>query len=477
MERYQQIMPLIQKAAEFLSTERDRGSRFFCVAHHDADGMVAAGILGAALKGSKATINYKFSYAINEKVITSLDEDSFDILVFVDSGSTQLETILRIYPSKKIVIIDHHKTIFDPSEEKPSLIHVNPWLVGISGTLSICAGGLAYLIVKEMGNFDHLAPFAIVAAIAEYQDSEGRLEGLNSLILEESEDKGLLKRNNDIRLLGRETYSLYNMLFISFPVLPSLTTKSDECKYFIKDLGLNENQTWRDLTQDQKLRFINKLKERMTKVGLPKSAIENLSGDVYTLTKEKEGTMRRDAREFGFMLNACARRNAPLIGLGLITEGDNEKYEQALQLFKDDTDKLFEGINEVRNSRKDFSENLEYVYSDKIEPKMVGTVCTMVLTSDLQSCSKTLVCMAKEDDQVKLSARCHMAAARKEGINVGSALKAAAKKSEGIGGGHDNSAGGFIKKARIQEFLKSLDEELKNQIKMKRQLKLTDFIE
>jgi single-stranded-DNA-specific exonuclease len=258
------------------------------------------------------------------------------------------------------------------------------------------------------------------------------------------------------------------MLFISFPVLPTLTTHLDECQKFIQELGLDENSTWKDLTPVQRTRFIAKLKERMTSVGLPKSGVENLSGKVYTLSKEKAGTMKRDAREFGFMLNACARRNFPQIGLELIMQGNGTKYEQALILFQDDTNKLFEGIKDAATSRINVSDNLEYVYSEKIEPKMVGTVCTMVLTSDLHSFSKILVCMAQDEDNVKLSARSNMASAKEAGINIGSALKSAAEKSEGFGGGHDFSGGGFIKQDKIDDFLAFFDEELKNQVAQKK---------
>ncbi|MHA1144855.1 MAG: DHHA1 domain-containing protein [Candidatus Helarchaeota archaeon] len=469
MEEYQKLLPDIRKVAKFLLSEKKRGSRFFCVAHLDADGIVSAGLLGVALQNEKKNISYKFAYSINEKVISSLDPDSFDTLIFVDSGSTQLETILKLYPDKKIVIVDHHKTIYEPSDEESThLIHANPWLVGIDGTLSICAGGLAYLIIKEMGDFEHFAPYAIVAAIAEWQDAEGSLIGINTVILDECEKKGYVKKENDIRLLGRETYTLLNMLFISFPVLPSLTAHLEESQKFINDLGLNENDKWHDLTVDQKNLFINKLKERMTEVGLPPKVVKNFSGDVFTLCNEKKGTMRRDAREFGFLLNAAARRNAPELGMDLIMNGHEEKYKRALKLFEDDTNKLFEGIKEASASRVNVSDNLEYIFSNKIEPKMIGTVCTMVLSSDLNSCAKTLVCMASENDNVKFSARCHMDSARRAGINVGSALKVAAKKSGGYGGGHDNSGGGSIEKNKINDFLSSLDEELKHQVKEKK---------
>ncbi|MHC1590690.1 MAG: DHHA1 domain-containing protein [Candidatus Helarchaeales archaeon] len=469
MEEYRALLPDIKKAAKFLLNEKKDGARFYCVAHLDADGIVSAGLLGKALNMEETKIDYKFAYSINEKVIKSLDENSFDILIFVDSGSSQLKAILHHYPDKKIVIVDHHKTIpVSISNSATEVIHVNPWLVGIDGTLSTCAGGLAYLIMKEMGNFSEYASQAIVAAIAEWQDAEGSLVGINSVILDEAEKNGYVKREKDIRLLGRETYTLLNMLFISFPVLPSLTTHLEECRKFIKELGLDENALWHDLTQEQKDQFVNKLKSRMEKIGLPPKVIESLHGDVFTLCKEEKGTMKRDAREYGFLVNATARRNAPRLGMSMIMGANNEKYKQALQLFLDDTNKLFEGIKEARENRRSISNNLEYIYSEKIEPKMVGTVCTMVLSSDLESCAKTLVCMASDNDGVKFSARCHMESARKAGINVGSALKKAAEKVGGYGGGHDNSGGGYIPKKRFNDFLSDLDAELQTQVARKK---------
>ncbi len=463
MSEHEKFLEIIRNGAQLLQVELKKGSNFYCVAHLDADGVTGAAVLTKVIRSHNGQINYRFTHSLRNDIIDSIAENqnNFDFLIFCDCGSTILDFILTKFPNKCILVIDHHKTAQKiPSNEK--VAHINPWLAGIDGTQSISAGGLAYLVANQVEKHVEMSPLAVVAAIAEWQDSKGDLIGYNDEICREAEAQKYIKREEDIRLLGRQTYSMLNLLFISFPVLPSLTADLNACKNFLSSLNIDKKQRWIDLDEDKKGQFWEALKSRL-KGKLPENVIASLYGKVYTLLKEQEGTMKRDAREFGFLINACGRRGQAKIGLEVCLKSDYDTYRRAVELFEDDTNKLFIGIKDVTDSINE-KQNVIYSISDKIEPNLIGTVCSMVLSSRVSDPNKILICLAQTEDKIKFSARCHSPLVKK-GINLGDALKKAANIVGGFGGGHTNSGGGYIKMAKFEDFLAELDNIIGLQLK------------
>ena len=108
--------------------------------------------------------------------------------------------------------------------------------------------------------------------------------------------------------------------------------------------------------------------------------------------------------------------------------------------------------------------NLVYSLSNKIEPNLIGTVCSMVLSSRVSDPNKILICLTQTENKVKFSARCHSPLVQK-GVNVGDALKKAADSVLGYGGGHTNSGGGYIEMANFDDFVKELDKIIGIQLK------------
>lgn len=464
MSKQEKFLKIIKVGANLLRSELNNGSKFYCISHMDADGVTGTAILTKIIESHNGQINFKFIESLGNEIIDSIAniQETFDDLIFCDCGSTSLDYILSKFTDKCIFVIDHHKTAQEICSND-RISHINPWLVNIDGTQSISAGGIAYLVSRQIEKHLEMSPIAVVAAIAEWQDSKGKLIDYNEQIFQDAEKQNFIKQERDIRLLGRQTYSLFNMLFISFPVLPSLTANLNACKNFLANLKIDEKKRWLDLDEEERNKFWEALKKRM-KGKLPEPLISTLYGNVYTLLQEKEGTMRRDAREFGFLINACGRRGYPQIGLEVCLSKDYEIYEKAVKLFQDDTKKLFEGIKEITTSIQK-KQNLEYSFSDKIEPNLIGTVCSMVLSSQVSDPNKILICFAKSEDKAKFSARCDMPLVKK-GVNLGDALKKAVSSIQGYGGGHTNSGGGYIEIGDFDNFIVELDNILGQQLKI-----------
>ena len=69
----------------------------------------------------------------------------------------------------------------------------------------------------------------------------------------------------------------------------------------------------------------------------------------------------------------------------------------------------------------------------------------------------------KDEKEVKASARATQQLVDK-GLNLSKAMNSAAKKLDGVGGGHNIAAGATIPKGKEEEFLDLLEKEIKSQI-------------
>ena len=283
----------INEVANFIK-ENDN---FLVVHHHDTDGITAAAITCHLLKRLGKNYSRFCTKQIDSDRIHEF-KDRSGIFLFVDLGSGYIPLLEEHIGNKKYAIIDHHKPRGETS--KP---HFNPHLSGIDGTNEICGAGAAYLTAKliDEKNKD-LSSLAIVGAIGDVQDSKGQLEGLNREILKDAEEANLVKEFKDIKLFGRHSRPLVQFLsYCADPYLPGLTAKEDECKAFLKNLGIEyeKNGYWKkyiDLTKDEKKKLISGLYVYGKQHNVNEKTLKRMIGKVYELLNEKEGTELRDAR-------------------------------------------------------------------------------------------------------------------------------------------------------------------------------------
>ncbi len=445
----------------------EKNNCFLVVGHYDADGLSSTAIACLMLE----RLNKKYSFII----LKSLEPNELDkikekneTLLFVDLGSSSISRIEEKLKGKEIAIIDHHQP-----EKQTTIPHYNAHLEGFDGSTEISGAGMVYLLARSFGNNKDLAKLAIIGAVGDQQDKEGRLIGKNRELLKEAEEAGEVIVKKDIRMYGRHSRPLIQFLSYSTdPFLPGLTANEEACAGFLKKIGINlvnEKKEWRyycDLTEDEKKRLVTAIYIYAKEHGAPEFLLKGLIGEVYELVKEPDKTPLKDAKEFSTILNACGRHEAGELGVRVLMGDRGEALRKAEKLLQKHRKMLRDGIEFVQKQGVKEKENIYYFNAGlNIKDSIVGTIAGMLYgTREIKQDKPIITLAVKEDGTIKISARGTKRLVSK-GLDLGKALKEITSCFEGAGGGHDIAAGATIPANKVKEFLEELNKKIGEQLK------------
>lgn len=439
------------------------------VTNYDADGLSAGGILSQVFKraGKKSeTVILKQLYQEHLQEIIPLGKNYF----FVDLGAGQLD-FLKAQFGENFFVLDHHQPL--PLEHA---LHANPLLFGFDGGKEISAAGMAFLfgLAVNSQNKD-LASLAIVGALGDMQDEDGKLIGLNEWICEQGIAAGVVEKKTDIRLYGRTARPLVQFLaFASAPVLPGLTANETNCIAFLQQLGIDlkdgeEWLTYEMLPQEQKKALVSALILHLHEQEVSDWKIRSLIGTVYSLPKEKNWPLLYDAKAFGTMLNACGRHHMAEIGLSVCMGDRSDHYSKALSLLAEHRKQLREGIQFLQE--QGVQEKKQYYFFDaehQIKDSIVGIVAGMVYGSGTIGFNKPIIAFGRyADNSIKVSGRGTTELVR-SGLNLGKAFHEICEElgfPDNTGGGHKIAAGCKIEEKNKELFLELLEQQLSEQLR------------
>jgi RecJ-like exonuclease len=473
----QNFKDFLEKAREvsgFIKEEASKNSKFTIVTHFDADGLASGGIICKALIRLNSFFHLKVVEQLSEDLLFKFLKINSDATIFSEIGSGYLNLIKNVFKGRKVVVIDHHQV--EPNVEI-DFPHLNPHDYGFDGGKDISGSGVTYFVAKYLDerNAD-LSPLAIIGALGDIQDKNPQraLKGLNEKIIEEAEKAGFLKSEVDLIIHGRETKPIHKALAYSAnPFLPGLTGEEDKCIALLSSIGipLKRNDEWvkiSDLSMEEKQKLLTKIIEYLSSHGFSGSIALNLIGVNYKLLTENEETPLTDAREYAFMLNACGRMGKAGLGIALCL-GDREnalnKIQQLILEYKQFLAKHINWIIQSPDKIQEFESFYAIRGEEVIDEKMTGAISTMLASSSMLKPDKAVLVLALSGkENIKISARAGLKFAEKK-VNLGVALKSCAEKFSGLGGGHESAAGAYIPKNKIEEFLKSLNEEILGSLK------------
>lgn len=461
--QYKKFLSGVREFSKKLSEEDD----ILLVSHHDADGITACAIMIKLFEKLGKNTDFKILKQLDSSNIKDIKNSPHETIVFTDMGSGQLELIKKNLDN--FYVIDHHP----PASEHEN--QINPHFYGYDGGIDVSGAGVAYFTAKSLGCRD-IADIAIVGAVGDMQDSKGKFQSLNRKIMDDGTREKILNVKYDLRLFGRQSRPLPQMLaFASDPILPGLTGNLSECSQFIKKLGIDvkgkNNDEWKkyiDLTHDERERLRDALAIHLMDANTPEFLISRMFGEVYTLLKEEKGTELRDAKEFATVMNACGRQERSEIGVKVCTGDRNENWAQATQLLQIHRQNLREGLNFLRTNQISEKNNFYYVDAgDLIKESIIGVVAGMGYGARIIPADKPVLALADDKDDPlmkKASSRANWGLI-KRGIHLGNAMRTACEKVGGEGGGHDIAAGARIPKKKEDEFLNLVDEIFGEQLK------------
>ncbi|MGZ5520996.1 MAG: DHH family phosphoesterase, partial [Halobacteriota archaeon] len=414
----------------------EKQDEILIVSHVDADGLASAGIICGALDRIEKGYEVKIVKQLDPSVF--LDISSAEAVIFTDLGSGSLDLIDDLGPL--CVIADHHQ----PTGRSDTALHLNPHLFGFNGATDLSGSGATYLIARALGENADLSDLAIVGAVGDLQHvRDGRLRGVNRLILDEAEKHAVVAAKKDLQAFGRQTRPIHKLLeYASNPYIPGITGNSDQILGFLTSLNieLKEEGKWKkwiDLSSVERRTIISALIQRCLAQGMPPEIIQNLVGEVYTLLKEERGTALRDASEYATLLNATARYGFEKIGVA-VCMGDREgSYRKANELLLMHRENLARGLNYVKQSGVTTLSNLQYFHAgDNILETIVGIVAGMCKNLDGVNRHLPIVGLANSEEGVKVSARGTQTLVQRR-LNLARAMSEAANSVGGVGGGHD----------------------------------------
>ncbi|TET29738.1 MAG: DHH family phosphoesterase [Candidatus Heimdallarchaeota archaeon] len=468
----------ISRVDAAVDTIKDSKDTIFCVSHIDADGLTSAGIIGKALHRANILYHIRCVRQLELPIISELSMmKDVKTLLFTDLGGGQIEGINKYLSDKEIIILDHHPALAKPEFE--SLVHVNPFEFNYDGVNQVSGAGLSYFFAKKLDskNVDS-ASIAVVGALADRQDKgeKNSLISLNQKIVEDGLKAGVLEAKLDIRLFGRETRPIYQALeYTTDPFLPGLTGDGDMCIRFMRDTGIPQQRgdTWRtiqDLNEDERRMLVEGLITYGLKMGMSVQESQSILGWVYNLPNEQPGTLLRDAREFGSLLNSCGRLQATGIAIG-ICMGERkfllQEAEEIMHAYRIKISKFLEIINKDSEHLKEYSNLILFDGRKIIDDTMIGTVTSIAISSKrFIDKNKPLVGIAiSEDGTVKISSRgtSHLI---KQGLDLGLALREAVESigSEAEGGGHNIAAGARVPQGTEMLLIENLNAALEQQL-------------
>ncbi len=460
-------MHLLKDRAGELAEHITAADTVHIVTHIDADGLTAGSIAITALQRAHKKYSIECVKQLDERVLDTVEKNQADLIWFTDLGSS----IATKYPQLNKIITDHHSCPKDT--DLP--FHLNPHLFDIDGTVELSGAGATYLVAKHLdAKNQDLAALAVVGACGDLQDKKYcKLSGVNKEILSEGIEKNVLVSQMDIRFFGRETRPIHKLIqYATNPVIPGLSGREEACKTFLKDIGirLKDADIWRrwvDLSKDERKQIISALMHRLLSHGVGYRLTRRILGECYLLPQEEPATELHDAKEFATLLNSTARYAQADVGINVCLGDRSEWLTKARNLLQGHRKNLVEGLQFAREETLSKSTHVQYFHAqDGIRDTIIGIVTNMRLHSEDVDDTLPLIGFANTSTgDVKASARTTQQQVD-NGVNLSSAMRNAAKKIDGFGGGHSIAAGATIPKGKEKEFIRLLEKELQHQLSL-----------
>jgi len=425
------------KAAALNFLEKIKNKSISIISHFDTDGITAAAIMSKTLTRLRKRFSVKIIKQIEPHVFKEIKND---VILFLDLGSSSLDKISKL--GKTVFVIDHHEITEDVPE---NITLINPRL---HGPEEVSGAGLTYLFCRELGQNKDLASLAVVGMVGDMLDRE--VSKLNNEILKDTEvvvKKGLM--------LYPATRPINKALeYGSGLYIPGVTGNSRAVFELLNEAGIRKEGTVYksliDLTEEEMSKLI-------TSVLLRKKDSSGVIGSIYLV---KFFNKLEDARGLSAMINACSRLGHSEIALALCLNNKKAK-ERAEEIYARYKQQLITALGFVEENKCIGKGYVIVNAKDRIKDTIIGTVMSIISSSQVYERGTVLVGLAYDQDKIKISAR----VCGREGRNVREVLESATKDiPETECGGHPLAAGCLIKKDYEKNFMnqvvKTLDLEV-----------------
>jgi RecJ-like exonuclease len=314
----------------------------------------------------------------------------------------------------------------------------------LHGDEEVSAAGLTYLFCKELGQNKDLASLAVVGMVGDMLDKE--LSKFNKEILNDAEvivKKGLM--------LFPATRPINKSLeYGSGLYIPGVTGNARAVFELLNEAGIKkEGASYKgliELTDEEMSRLI-------TAVLLRKQDSKGVIGNIYLI---KFFNKLEDARGLSAMINACSRLGNSEVALAFCLNNKSAK-DKAEEIYAKYKQQLMTALNYVEKNKLEGKGYVIINAKDMIRDTIIGTVMSILASSQVYGPGTILVGLAYDQDKIKISAR----VCGREGRNVREMLESATRDiPETECGGHPLAAGCLIKRKYESNFLTQVEKTL-----------------
>jgi RecJ-like exonuclease len=364
-------------------------------------------------------------------------------------GSGQIDTIEKM--NCQAIILDHHQSLKE--ETKENVLQINANLCGINGNYDACGAMLSYLLATfiDTKNTD-LAALAITGVMGDKQYIGG-IRGLNKKILDATLNNGVLKENVEIKLSGK---SLYDALYYSIdPYYPGLSGNEKNIIKLLKKLKLGKDMELEELTIQEKRKIQSYLLFILIKRNCEKNILDTIIRPRYV-----SDVFGFELERFADLIDSCSKSGNRGIALSLCM-GNKDALSEAINLEKNYKQKIIDSLIELEKNGFEEAKGFKYFYGND---SSIGGVVGGIAANYITGKEKPLISIVHKNEEIHVSCRANQYLVDK-GLDLGFAMKKAAKKLDGYGGGHKIAAGATINSSKKDEFLKIVDDIIVSQLR------------
>lgn len=437
-----------------MAEQKEAGRRVLIVHHIDADGVSSAAIAARCLERAGVAYAFQEVKSLDELHVTKILARKPEALWFCDLGSTAY----MHFPGIPKLVCDHHQLVRDGHEE--SFAHINPLLDDLSGS-DISGAGAAFLAAlgTDPANVDQ-AVLALVGATGDRQDRP--FQGANQVILDEAVRLGLVEARRDLAFFGPVTRPLGKFLQWADPEIPGASSPAGLRAILDKAELTGRDVPYASLSRDEQQRLQRVLVDWVANAG---RSPENLFRYVVWNLRDVAGPTQ-ELQEFATLLNSTARYDQSAVGLRVAMGDRGEAFEEALDLRHGHRKHLAGAMSALGRRPIEQWPGLQFVHMESdVLDTVVGIVAGMALSTDgrMRQDKPLLAYAWTPDGRTKASCRANRILPAR-GLDLASALRAAAEFVGGQGGGHAGAAGATFPRDAEQAFLEQVNLQVLNQL-------------
>lgn len=428
-------------AQEFLDLTKNKPIRV--ISHYDTDGITSAAILTKTLKRLNRLFSVKIIKGIEKQILEKeIERSKNEILIFTDLASSSLDYFKDI--ENEIFIIDHHE--IDSSKLNKKIKIINPHLINKT---EMCSAGLCYFFAKAIDKKNKdLSRLAVIGMIGDRHEKEISKE--YQQIIEDAEEIEVKKN----LLIFSATRPLRRSLEYSTSFyIPGVTGSQEGVLELLRENGISPEKSLYDLDEQESSKLITSIMIRRSTQRNP----EEILGNIYVL---KFFNRKEDGREISVLINACSRLGHSDLALSFCLETKGF-YEKAQDIYIKYRKELLEGLKTAETLEKIQGSGFIILNArESIKEAIIGTVCSMLSSSNLYEQGTILIGMAYNQDKIKVSARI----SGEGNKNLKEVLERTVMSIEAEVGGHQRAAGCLIKRIDETKFLEELKRNLEIEV-------------